>query len=134
MGIRVNGELIGVVEDGRAVQQLLDDTLAAYNDGTHERVEFLYPIEQEPGTYFTNSVQDTTMVLQALQSSDVLSVKVTDLIEYDETLEYTTEEGESDQYNKGVRFISSAGATAPSMWWPSRPASTAASSPPFPWK
>ena len=28
----------------------------------------------------------------------------------------------------------SAGATAPSMWWPSRPASTAASSPPFPWK
>ena len=36
VGIRVNGELIGVVEDGRAVQQLLDDTLAAYNDGTHE--------------------------------------------------------------------------------------------------
>ena len=44
VGIRVNGGLIGVVEDGRAVQQLLDDTLAAYNDGTHERVEFLYPI------------------------------------------------------------------------------------------
>ena len=109
VGIRVNGELIGVVEDGRAVQQLLDDTLAAYNDGTHERVEFLYPIEQVPGTYFTNSVQDTTMVLQALQSSDVLSVKVTDLIEYDETLEYTTEEVESDQYNKGVRFISQRG-------------------------
>lgn len=49
------------------------------------------------------------MVLQALQSSDVLSVKVTDLIEYDETLEYTTEEVESDQYNKGVRFISQRG-------------------------
>ena len=79
------------------------------DDGTHERVEFLYPIEQVPGTYFTNSVQDTTMVLQALQSSDVLSVKVTDLIEYDETLEYTTEEVESDQYNKGVRFISQRG-------------------------
>ena len=38
VGIRVNGELIGVVEDGRAVQQLLDDTLAAYNDGTQHVV------------------------------------------------------------------------------------------------
>lgn len=109
VGIRVNGALVGVVKDGRPVQQLLDDTLAAYNDGTHKRVEFLYSIEQVPGTYFSNSVQDTTMVLQALQASDVLSVKVTDMVEYDETIEYTTEEVESDQYNKGVRFISQRG-------------------------
>ena len=47
--------------------------------------------------------------LDVYKRQDVLSVKVTDLIEYDETLEYTTEEVESDQYNKGVRFISQRG-------------------------
>ena len=91
------------------MQQLLTTHWPLITTAPTSALNFLYPIEQVPGTYFTNSVQDTTMVLQALQSSDVLSVKVTDLIEYDETLEYTTEEVESDQYNKGVRFISQRG-------------------------
>lgn len=103
VGVRVNGELVSIVEDGRAVQQLLDDTIAGYEDGTHERVEYVHSIDQVPGLYFTDSVQDTTMALQSLEYGGVLSVRVTDLIEYDETLAYTTEEQESDQYYEGTR-------------------------------
>ena len=103
VGVRVNGELVSVVEDGRAVQQLLDDTIAGYEDGAHERVEYVHDIDQVPGIYFTNSVQDTTMALQSLVYGGVLSVRVIDLIEYDETLSYTTEEQESDQYFLGTR-------------------------------
>ena len=103
VGVRVNGELVSIVEDGRAVQQLLDDTIAGYEDGTHERVEYVHSIDQVPGLYFTNSVQDTTMALQSLTYGGVLSVRVVDLIEYDETLAYTTEEQESDQYYEGTR-------------------------------
>lgn len=103
VGVRVNGELVSVVEDGRAVQQLLDDTIAGYEDGAHERVEYVHDIDQVPGIYFTNSVQDTTMALQSLVYGGVLSVRVIDLVEYDETLSYTTEEQESDQYFLGTR-------------------------------
>lgn len=103
VGVRVNGELVSIVEDGRAVQQLLDDTIAGYEDDSHERVEYVHSIDQVPGIYFTNSVQDTTMALQSLVYGGVLSVRVIDLIEYDETLAYTTEEQESDQYYEGTR-------------------------------
>ncbi len=103
VGVRVNGELVSIVEDGRAVQQLLDETIAGYDDGTHERVEYVHSIDQVPGIYFTNSVQDTTMALQSLVYGGVLSVRVIDLIEYDEALAYTTEEQESDQYFLGTR-------------------------------
>ncbi len=109
VGIRVNGELVSIVEDGPAVQKLLDDTLAAYDAGEHDSVAYLYPIEQVPGIYFTSSVQDTTMALQALESSTALSVKVIDTIEYDETIPYTAERQESDEYRKGYEFVSQAG-------------------------
>ena len=59
-------------EKGSMLRAEIGPVSYTHLDGTHERVEFLYPIEQVPGTYFTNSVQDTTMVLQALQSSDCL--------------------------------------------------------------
>lgn len=103
VGVRVNGQLVSVVEDGRAVQRMLDETIAGYEDSAHERVEYVHRIDQVPGLYFTDSVQDTTMVLQSLEYSGVLSVRVIDLIEYDETLAYTTEEQESDQYFLGTR-------------------------------
>lgn len=109
VGVRVNGELVSIVADGRAVQQLLDDTIAGYEDGTHERVEYVHSIDQVPGIYFTNSVQDTTMALQSLEYGGVLSVRVIDLIEYDETLSYTSEEQESDQYYEGTRRITQHG-------------------------
>ncbi|MBD5095340.1 MAG: peptidoglycan DD-metalloendopeptidase family protein [Subdoligranulum sp.] len=109
VGVRVNGELVSIVEDGRAVQQLLDDTIAGYTDGTHERVEYVHSIDQVPGIYFTNSVQDTTMALQSLVYGGVLSVRVIDLIEYDEPLAYTTEEQESDQYYEGTRRVTQRG-------------------------
>ncbi len=109
VGIRINGELIGMVEDGQAIQNMLTAHLAQYDDGTHESVDFLYPIEQIPGVYFTNSVSDTQAVMNTLQSGDLLSVKTMDTIEYEETVEYTTETVESDQYDKGVRFVSQRG-------------------------
>lgn len=109
VGVRVNGQLVSIVEDGRAVQQLLDDTITAYDDGTHQRVEYVHDIDQVPGVYFTNSVQDTTMALQSLEYGGVLSVRVVDLVEYDEPIAYTTEEEESDQFNQGVRFTSQYG-------------------------
>lgn len=109
VGVRVNGELVSIVEDGRAVQQLLDDTIAGYEDGSHERVEYVHSIDQVPGIYFTNSVQDTTMALQSLVYGGVLSVRVVDLIEYDELLSYTTEEQESDQYYEGTRRVTQRG-------------------------
>lgn len=109
VGIRINGELVGMVEDGQAIQNLLTEHLAMYDDGTHESVDFLYPIEQIPGVYFTDSVSDTQSVMDALESSDLLSVKTMDTIEYNETVEYTTETVESDQYDKGVRFVSQRG-------------------------
>lgn len=102
VGVRINGELVSIVEDGRAVQQLLDDRLASFDDGTHESVAYVYPIEQVPGVYFTNSVQDTTMALQALEASEALSVKAIDTIEYDEVVPFTQEEVESDEYYKGA--------------------------------
>ncbi len=109
VGIRINGELVSVVQDGQAVQQLLDETLAAYNDGTHESVGYVHTIEQIPGVYFTNSVQDTTMALEALQIGNALDVQVTDLIQYEESVPFTTEEQETDTLNKGVRFVSQKG-------------------------
>ncbi len=109
VGVRVNGELVSIIEDGRAVQQLLDNTITAYDDGTHQRVEYVHDIDQVPGIYFTNSVQDTTMALQSLEYGGVLSVRVVDLVEYDEPIAYTVEEQESDQFNQGVRFTSQYG-------------------------
>lgn len=109
VGIRINGELVSVVQDGQAVQKLLDDTLAAYDDGTHESVGYVHTIEQVPGVYFTNSVQDTTMALEALQIGNALDVQITDLIQYEENVPYTTEEQETDTLNKGVRYISQKG-------------------------
>ncbi len=109
VGIRINGELVSVVQDGQAVQQLLDETLAAYNDGTHESVGYVHTIEQVPGVYFTNSVQDTTMALEALQIGNALDVQVTDLIQYEENVPYTTEEQETDTLYKGVRFVTQEG-------------------------
>lgn len=109
VGIRINGELIGMVQDGQAIQNLLAEHLAQYDDGTHESVDFLYPIEQIPGVYFTNSVSDTQTVMDTLEASDLLSVKTMDTIEYNETVEYTTENVESDQFDKGVRFVSQRG-------------------------
>lgn len=103
VGVSVDGTLINIVEDGRALQERLDQTLAAYDDGTHERVELVHDIQQIPGIYFTNSVQDTTMVLQSLEYGGILSVRAIDLVEYDEVIEYTTEEQESDEYYEGTR-------------------------------
>lgn len=109
VGVRVNGTLVSVIEDGRAVQQLIDDTLERYNDGTHVRVEYMNTLEQVPGLYFTNSVKDTATALRALETGGALNVRVTDRVEYDEVVPYTDVEEESEQFNKGVKFVSQYG-------------------------
>ena len=49
-GIHVNGQLVGVVTDGAALQQVLDDTLAPYENGDEfHRVAFAQDIELVPG-------------------------------------------------------------------------------------
>lgn len=55
-GIHVNGQLVGVVTDGAALQQVLDDTLAPYeNSDEFHRVAFAQDIELVPGIYYTSS-------------------------------------------------------------------------------
>ena len=104
-GVHVDGALIGVAADGKAVQDLKNETLATYvSDDPNRRVNFVHNIELVPGLYYTSSVEDTRMLSEAIQANgDILKVSVTDRVEYDEDVAYTTEEVESDQYPKGTR-------------------------------
>lgn len=111
-GVRINGELIGVATDSAAIQQLLDDTLAPYQASQNEnhRVEFAQDVQLVPGVYFTSSIESTDTLIATLQSNpDYLKVKTVDVVEYDEEIEYTTEEVESDDYYTGVRKVIQAG-------------------------
>ncbi len=107
-GVHINGELVGVATDSTAIQQLLDDTLAPYQESqnANHRVEFAQNVELVPGVYFTSSIEDTDTLIATLKANpDYLKVKTVDVVEYDEEIEYITEEVESDEYYTGVRKV-----------------------------
>lgn len=104
-GIRVNGDLMGVAQDGDALQNLLDEAYAPYlePDNPDHRVEFVQSIELITGVYYTSSIVDTaTLINEINATSGLLQIKTIDVIEYDEEVAFTTVEQESDDYYKGV--------------------------------
>ncbi|MEQ2519570.1 peptidoglycan DD-metalloendopeptidase family protein [Ruthenibacterium sp. CLA-JM-H11] len=111
-GVHINGELLGVATDGQAIQDVLNQALAPYQESQNEnhRVEFAQDVQLVPGVYFTSSIEGTDTLIDALYSNpDYLKVKTIDVVEYDEEIAYTTEEVESDDYYTGVRKVIQAG-------------------------
>ena len=111
-GVHINGELLGVATDGQAIQDVLNQALAPYQESQNEshRVEFAQDVQLVPGVYFTSSIESTDTLIDALYSNpDYLKVKTIDVVEYDEEIAYTTEEVESDDYYTGVRKVIQAG-------------------------
>lgn len=111
-GVHINGELVGVATDGQAIQDVLNQALAPYQESQNEnhRVEFAQDVQLVPGVYFTSSIESTDTLIDALYSNpDYLKVKTIDVVEYDEEIAYTTEEVESDDYYTGVRKVIQAG-------------------------
>ncbi|BFJ85902.1 hypothetical protein Ruko_23190 [Ruthenibacterium sp. TH_2024_36131] len=111
-GVHINGELLGVATDGQAIQDVLNQALAPYQESQNEshRVEFAQDVQLVPGVYFTSSIESTDTLIDALYSNpDYLKVKTIDVVEYDEEIAYTTEEVESDEYYTGVRKVIQAG-------------------------
>lgn len=111
-GVHINGELLGVATDGQAIQDVLNQALAPYQESQNEnhRVEFAQDVQLVPGVYFTSSIEGTDTLIDALYSNpDYLKVKTIDVVEYDEKIAYTTEEVESDDYYTGVRKVIQAG-------------------------
>lgn len=106
-GIHVNGQLVGVVTDGAALQQVLDDTLAPYETGGEfHRVAFAQEIELVPGIYYTSSIEDISAVTDALRADPTyLQVKITDREEYDDVQPYETITQESDDYYEGTQRV-----------------------------
>lgn len=111
-GVHINGELLGVATDGQAIQDVLNQALAPYQESQNEnhRVEFAQDVQLVPGVYFTSSIEGTDTLIDALYSNpDYLKVKTIDVVEYDEEIAYTTEEVESGEYYTGVRKVIQAG-------------------------
>ncbi len=111
-GVHINGELVGVATDGQAIQDVLNQALAPYQESQNEnhRVEFAQDVQLVPGVYFTSSIESTDTLIDALYSNpDYLKVKTIDVVEYDEEIAYTSEEVESDEYYTGVRKVIQAG-------------------------
>ena len=111
-GVHINGELLGVATDGQAIQDVLNQALAPYQESQNEshRVEFAQDVQLVPGVYFTSSIESTDTLIDALYSNpDYLKVKTIDVVEYDEEIAYTTEEVESDDYYTGVRKVIQSG-------------------------
>ena len=107
-GVHVNGQLVGVATDGQAIQEMLNEVLAPYQDTQNEnhRVEFAQNVQLVPGVYFTSSIESTDALIATLRSNpDYLKVKTIDIVEYDEEIAFTTEEVESDDYYTGVRKV-----------------------------
>ena len=106
-GIHVNGQLVGVVTDGAALQQVLDDTLAPYESGDEfHRVAFAQDIELVPGIYYTSSIEDLATVTDALRADPTyLQVQITDREEYDDVQPYETITQESDDYYEGTQRV-----------------------------
>ena len=106
-GIHVNGQLVGVVTDGAALQQVLDDTLAPYENGDEfHRVAFAQDIELVPGIYYTSSIEDLATVTDTLRADPTyLQVQITDREEYDDVQPYETITQESDDYYEGTQRV-----------------------------
>lgn len=106
-GIHVNGQLVGVVTDGAALQQMLDDTLAPYQTGDEfHRVAFAQDIELVPGIYYTSSIESLDTVTNTLRSDPTyLQVQITDREEYDDIQPYETITQESDDYYEGTQRV-----------------------------
>ncbi len=106
-GIHVNGQLVGVVTDGAALQQVLDDTLAPYENGDEfHRVAFAQDIELVPGIYYTSSIEDLATVTDTLRTDPTyLQVQITDREEYDDVQPYETITQESDDYYEGTQRV-----------------------------
>ena len=98
---------MGVVTDGAALQQVLDDTLAPYETGGEfHRVAFAQEIELVPGIYYTSSIEDISAVTDALRADPTyLQVKITDREEYDDVQPYETITQESDDYYEGTQRV-----------------------------
>ena len=106
-GIHVNGQLVGVVTDGAALQQVLDDTLARTENGDEfHRVAFAQDIELVPGIYYTSSIEDLATVTDTLRADPTyLQVQITDREEYDDVQPYETITQESDDYYEGTQRV-----------------------------
>lgn len=106
-GIHVNGQLVGVVTDGAALQQVLDDTLAPYENGDEfHRFAFAQDIELVPGIYYTSSIEDLATVTDTLRTDPTyLQVQITDREEYDDVQPYETITQESDDYYEGTQRV-----------------------------
>ncbi len=107
-GVTVNGELLGVTSDGKALQEALDAVLAPYlqPENTNHQVAFAQRIDLVPGVYFTESVESTEALMETLHANPAnLQVQTVDLEEYEEEIPIEEQEQESDQYYTGVRRV-----------------------------
>lgn len=104
-GIYVDDALIGVSDDGAALQDALNEVLAPYqSDDPNHRVAFAHNVQLVSGVYYTSSVRSTSDVLASLNAvPDYLQIQTIDVEEYDEEIPVETIEQESDQYYEGVR-------------------------------
>ena len=104
-GIYVDDALIGVSDDGAALQNALNEVLAPYqSDDPNHRVAFAHNVQLVSGVYYTSSVRSTSDVLASLNAvPDYLQIQTIDVEEYDEAIPVETIEQESDEYYEGVR-------------------------------
>lgn len=105
VGITVNGQLIGVTNNGDSLQKELDQIIEqAKGETQHLSIDFAQNIQLVPGVYFTSSIQSTQEVMQALHAvPEYLQIQTIDQEEYEEEIPVTVVEQENSKYYEGVR-------------------------------
>lgn len=68
VGVYLNGELLGVVEDSSAIETALDDLLEKYDCEGEGEVYFKDDISYVPGTYIASSVEDDSEIIDLFTS------------------------------------------------------------------
>lgn len=110
-GLYVGEDLVGVCEDGKGVQRMLDSALASRMEAGNDavRTEFVQDVHTTPGVYLAETVTSLAQVESDAVVHNWLQVKVIRTETYTELLPYTTVEQESDQYYTGVKRVQQKG-------------------------
>lgn len=128
VGLYVDGEFTGAVQDREELEDMLDSIRAAYcdEDATNERAEFVQEITMIPGLYPVSTMMGTAALKEDLtavpamataaaagEDADAphakLQVQVVRTISYTETVDYETETVDDSQYYIGYEAVRTAG-------------------------